>query len=64
MLLPQANSVRPSTVLLRLSTTPSMCRRLTTSEAIALINTALTMNPKRAKSWRKDKQDKVTITVH
>lgn len=52
MLFPQANRVNPSTVLLRRSTTPSMCRRLTTSEAAALINTALTTNPKRAKNWR------------
>lgn len=52
MLLPQANRVSPSTVLLRLSTTPSMCRMLTTSEAAALINTALTTKPKRANSWR------------
>lgn len=48
MLLPQASRVRPSTVLLRLHTTPSMCSRLTTSEAVALISTALTTKPKRA----------------
>lgn len=52
MLLPQANSVSPSTVLLSPSTTPSMCRRLTTSEAAAPINTALTTKPRRANSWR------------
>lgn len=52
MLLPQANKVRPSTVLLRLSATPSMCSRLTTSEAAALINTALTTKPNRANSCR------------
>lgn len=51
MLLPQANRVSPSTVLLRLSTTPSMCRTLTTSEAAALINIALTMKPSTANSW-------------
>lgn len=54
MLLPQANSVSPSTVLLRLSTTPSMCRTLTTSEAAALINTALTTKPRRANTWGRE----------
>lgn len=48
MLLPQAKSVSPNTVLLRLSTTPSMCRTLTTSAAAALISTALTMKPNTA----------------
>lgn len=51
ILLPQARRVKPSTVLLRLNTTPSMCRRLTTSDAAALISTALTTKPKNAKSW-------------
>lgn len=59
MLLPQANRVSPSTVLLRLSTTPSMCRRPTTSEAVALINTALTMKPKSANSWREKNKTKL-----
>lgn len=53
MLLPQAKRVRPNTVLLRLSTTPSMCRILTTSEAAALISTALTMKPNTANTWNK-----------
>lgn len=53
MLLPQAKSVRPNTVLLRLSTMPSMCRTLTTSDAAALISTALTRKPNTANTWNK-----------
>lgn len=53
MLFPQAKSVRPNTVLLRLRTTPSMCSKLTTSEAAALISTALTMKPNAANTCKR-----------
>lgn len=60
MLLPQANRVSPRTVLLKPSTTPSMWRRPTASEAAALINTALTTNPITAKSWIWQKQTRLS----
>lgn len=50
MLLPQASRVRPSTVLLRLKTTPNVLNRLTTSVAAVFIHIALTRKPSREKS--------------
>lgn len=45
MLLPQANKVSPSTVLLSLRTIPSRCSTLTISDATVLIHRALTTKP-------------------
>lgn len=53
MLFPQASSVRPSTVLLRLKMTPIVLNRLTTSVAAVLIHKALTRKPRKAKACRK-----------
>lgn len=48
MLLPQASSVKPSTVLLSWKMTPRVRRMFTSSVAAALIHMALAKNPRKA----------------
>lgn len=48
MLLPQASSVRPSTVLLSWKMMPRVRRMFTSSVAAALIHMALAKNPRKA----------------
>lgn len=48
MLLPQASSVKPSTVLLSWKMMPRVRRMFTSSVAAALIHMALAKNPRKA----------------
>lgn len=54
MLLPQASSVRPSTVLLSWKMMPRVRRMFTSSVAAALIHMALAKKPRKANTWQEE----------
>lgn len=56
MLLPQASSVRPSTVLLSWKMMPRVWRMFTSSVAAALIHMALARNPRKANTCPEERQ--------